>query len=250
MSIALKFENDDVVWLDAVTSYSESLSGRVTEHPVEDGTVISDSVIKDPANFSLNAVVSNADFCFNRPIDIILSPFVKNTANIEAARLNGNKPKSITKYLPDSLSSFFPVDIPEVVTSTTINDFASTVRTRITEAFDKGESITVVEYDNGEVKRSIPDLYLTSLTFNETVETGDALEVSMSIRKVVKVVLSSAVVGAVKLRKSYGDNAGGKTGSTTEDVSADKTTEETATTKDMDESLIYKGVIKPFVHGG
>ena len=106
MSITLAFENDDVVWIDAVTTFNESRSGRVTEHPVENGSVISDTIIKDAPSFSLSGIISNADLMFGRPLDIENYDGVLNQTAFYPVKISGNKPGSLSKLLPESVSFF------------------------------------------------------------------------------------------------------------------------------------------------
>jgi len=49
-----------VINLDATLSESHSRSAQVTEHPVEGGAVVSDHIIADPAEITINGVVTNS----------------------------------------------------------------------------------------------------------------------------------------------------------------------------------------------
>lgn len=218
MSIAIAFENEDVVWIDAVLSFGESLSGRVTEHPVEDGSVISDTVIKDAPSFSLSGIISNADLMFGRPLDIKNYGGVLNQTEFYPVNVSGNKPGKLSKLIPESVSFFTSEDTPSVEFDGDLSqfDFASKVKERFRAAQNNGEALTLVEYESGTIKDMKADLYIQNVSFNETPDTGDALEFSISLTKVVKVTLQSAKVGSV-FATNYGSNASGGAGGTTDE---------------------------------
>lgn len=216
MSITLAFENDDVVWIDAVTTFSESRAGRVTEHPVENGSVISDTIIKDAPSFSLSGIISNADLMFGRPLDIENYDGVLNQTAFYPVKISGNKPGSLSKLLPESVSFFVSEDTPSVEFDGDLSkfDFAAKVKERLRKAHNDGESLALMEFDSGLIKDMLVDLYIQNISFNETPDTGDALEFSLTLTKVVKVTLQSAKVGSVSAA-NYGSNASGSKSSTT-----------------------------------
>lgn len=54
--------NGDRLFIDAAVSVNRQFPNRVTSHPVEDGTDISDHVVNDPRVFSIEGVISDAAF--------------------------------------------------------------------------------------------------------------------------------------------------------------------------------------------
>ena len=56
MSISIMFEDESVLFVDAVTNYTKSRTSRVSEHPVDQARVIADHVAKDNLSLAIKIV--------------------------------------------------------------------------------------------------------------------------------------------------------------------------------------------------
>ena len=61
MTIAIKRENGDLIWFDAVTEFGRQYRGSVSSNPIETGGKITDHITTENPVFTLTAVVSDAD---------------------------------------------------------------------------------------------------------------------------------------------------------------------------------------------
>ena len=67
MTYAIKRNNGDILWFDAIEGFEETYSSSVTKHPIATGSLVSDHVVKDNPVLNLRGILSDADFNFNRP---------------------------------------------------------------------------------------------------------------------------------------------------------------------------------------
>ena len=205
--IALKLESGDVVWMDAVLSFSESYSSSVTKHQIESGSSISDHIIQDNAKFSISGVVSfvdfNKTFDFTRiPTDAI--PDSSNYTNLEfqptIVKIKTPQTNPLTKLLPDSIKQFIGNDSPPDVLMGTlafekssvsvyetlksiINGFTEVTADRKT--IKRKQVVSLIEFDTDfTVKNLFDNCVCTSLSFAQDPESGDALYPQMSFEQV------------------------------------------------------------------
>lgn len=226
MSIALQRSNGDLIWFDAILSYDRSYTSTVSKHPIESGATVVDNVTQENPRFSVNGVISNADFNTTRPI--INSADAKaygmsdrriyNSQPIPdgSAPVIGKGASSLLKYLPSSVSQFTGVQPPSVeVPDNQRPDWVFEVEDILTQIERNHELITILDFDfNGNVRRNIDDCYVNNVTFNETPETGDSFDVTMDIEQVTFVTLvetklsgktSSTVSKEAENKKNKGD---------------------------------------------
>lgn len=205
--IALKLESGDVVWMDAVLSFSESYSSSVTKHQIESGSSISDHIIQDNAKFSISGVVSfvdfNKTFDFTRiPVDAI--PDSSNYTNLEfqptIVKIKTPQTNPLTKLLPDSIKQFIGNDSPPDVLMGTlafekssvsvyetlksiINGFTEVTADRKT--IKRKQVVSLIEFDTDfTVKNLFDNCVCTSLSFAQDPESGDAIYPQMSFEQV------------------------------------------------------------------
>ena len=207
--IALKLESGDVVWMDAVLSFSESYSSSVTKHQIESGSSISDHIIQDNAKFSISGVVSfvdfNKTFDFTRiPIDAI--PDSSNYTNLEfqptIVKIKTPQTNPLTKLLPDSIKQFIGNDSPPDVlmgtlafekSSVSVYKTLKNIANGFTELTSDGRIVTrkqvvsIIEL-NTDFTVSKDNVFdncvCTSLSFAQDPESGDAIYPQMSFEQV------------------------------------------------------------------
>lgn len=228
MSIAIKWGQDNsdsagMLYMDAVTVYTQNYSGSVTKHPVDSGANITDHYIRDNPTFSISAVITSVDVSTgsylisdldgNSPYNVREAP---NAVNVESTD------KSVLqKYIPDSIGQFLPDSQPEVIVDSARADLLDQIRgalisltsgVRFNEQTAKLESnielVQLYEFDESNLlKRIINNLVITSIRFNEDANTGYALYAEIAFEQVTfvtleKVDIPKAVIAPVQRRAS------------------------------------------------
>ena len=193
MTIAIRRDNGDILWFDAIEGFDEALSSTVTKHPIATGGFVADHVTKDNPRFTLRGVLSDADFNYNRPMldyntaiigegfenttefpVVTRKQFVNNTPTNSPVSINSNK-NVFKSFLPESISQFTQTSIPEVVvTEQPKVKTASAVRLDLVHMRDQKETFTLVDFEDNLVRRSWPSCVFTNISFSENAEGGDA----------------------------------------------------------------------------
>jgi hypothetical protein len=201
MSIAIQRKNGDLIWFDAVVSYSRQYTSSVTKHPVESGGTITDNVSQDNPVFTISGVISNADFNTTRPF---INSADASTYKLSDRRIYNSQPiplgaqpvigsnvSPMMKYLPQSLNQFAGVRPPSVeVPDSQRPDWVYEVEEILTEMERSHELVTILDFSHiGFINKNIDDCYISSLSFSETTDTGDSFDVNMTIEKVQFVTL-------------------------------------------------------------
>lgn len=197
MTIAIRRENGDILWFDAVEGFDEALSSTVTKHPIATGGFIADHITKDNPRFTLRGILSDADFNYNRPqladeydgwqSVSVKKQYVNNSPVNSPVSINTNV-NTFKSFLPESISQFTNTSIPEVVvTEQPKVKTASAVRMDLVRMREMKESFTLVDFEDNLIRRSWPVCILTNLSFSETPDGGDsrALFPIMEIEQVV-----------------------------------------------------------------
>ena len=219
--IAIKLEFGDVIWMDAVLSFSESYSSSVTKHQIESGSSISDHIIEENAKFNLSGVVSNIDFNktfdFTRiPVDAISDSTNITNLEFQPSLLTIGSPLSnpLIKLLPDSVRQFIGGDSPasvemgvtlpgkttdvEEVLKSIVNGFVEVRQDR--KVIKRKQLVSVLEFNSDfTVKNSFDNCVCTSLSLNQDPDSGDAIYPQMSFEQVrfVELVATTFPTGLV-----------------------------------------------------
>lgn len=184
MTIAIRRENGDILWFDAIEGFDEVLSSTVTKHPIATGAFVADHITKDNPRFTLRGILSDADFNYNRPqlgddyegwqSVSVKKQYTNNTPVDSPVSINSNK-NVFKSFLPESIAQFTSTSIPEVVvTEQPKVKSASAVRLDLVRMRDMKESFTLVDFEDNLIRRSWPVCVFTNLSFSETPEGGDA----------------------------------------------------------------------------
>ncbi|ATW58385.1 hypothetical protein CNR37_00178 [Pseudomonas phage ventosus] len=215
MTYAIRRDNGDVLYFDAITSIEESYNAQITKHPLASGSYISDHTITDNKRFSLRAILSDADFNLNRPSEegwqsITDKQFVNNTETAVPVKVT-NEGAKWRSFLPEVVSQFTASTIPTVtVTPQSKVKTAHAVRFDLIDMFEKKESFTLVEYNTNLVSRAWPNVTMTSLSFAEDADTGDGLFPNIEMEQAVYTNVENVLI---KIKTV--PNKGRKTGTTT-----------------------------------
>lgn len=213
-SIAILRENGDLIYFDAITTYSERYSGALSTHPLESGGVVTDHTTTNNTTIQLSGIISDADFNLTRPYitsdvstnwGINNKTFVNNKPLIAGPTIQ--TPSNLTRLLPESVSQFMATTIPQVTpTRQERPKVAAKIRKELIEMAGgigavssrtedinlgsvnangkmrgKPEIFSLVNFEDGTITGVIKNCVFTSLDFTETAETGDALYPVMSI---------------------------------------------------------------------
>ena len=193
MTLALYFpKTEDVLYLDSVTDYTKDRRSNISSFPVDSSSLITDHTSKDNPSFSIRGIISSADF---------------NSQYVEALDDEGNVIDPDARSLVDplaiidqsNLTSFLPGSVQQFLGSTNTSRVESdefrgylhqVARDRLERAWDETEYITVLDYDfDFQVGRSssiriIEDCLIESYRDSESVDSGDALQFNINLRKV------------------------------------------------------------------
>lgn len=191
MTIAVLRANGDLIWFDAITSFSERYAGTVSSHPLESGNVISDHTTINNLVMTLSGIISDADFNMTRPtitdsdannFHISNKQFVNNSP-VEKPVVINFKP-GIGQYLPDSIAKFLTPSTPDVQVPDYNRPMAALgIKDRLTDMQRKAESFSLVDFHGDKIWRVLRDCVITSLDFTENVESGEAIFPNMTIEQ-------------------------------------------------------------------
>ena len=237
MSVAIQRKDSGLIWFDAVLQLNRSLSGSVSQHPLEDGTVITDHTTIDNERFTISGVLSDADFNNSRPTLDTRNLEITNKQWINDTPVNGgvfstqfsnvfiNDPSAFGATLPEFVNQFISEQRPTViVTGITKVKPATVVANELVEMFNNREVFDVLDFREGVLVAIYNNCVMTGLSFNEDAESGDAVFPEISIER-VKYALSASVKIA---KRSTSPGAAGK-----QNKGAQGATE-TSTEKDLD----------------
>ncbi|PKA72868.1 hypothetical protein ATI02_5969 [Pseudomonas baetica] len=212
MTYAIRRDNGDVLWFDAITDVAEDYRATVSKHPLSSGSFVSDHTTVDNKKFFIRGILSDADFNLNRPSDegwrsVTDKQYVNNT---ETA-----KPVVITQegarwrsFIPEVVSQFTASTIPTVtVTPQAKVKTAHAVRSDLIQILEDREPFTLVEYNSNLVARSWSNVVMTGLTFEEDADTGEGLFPSMQMEQVV---YTDQLAITIAIRSNKGRQSGVK----------------------------------------
>lgn len=190
MTYAIRRQNGDVLWFDAITEIAEDYTATVSKHPLSTGSFVSDHTTVDNKKFNIRAVLSDADFNLNRPSEegwrnVSDKQYTNDTqtAKIVVIKQEGAKWRS---FLPEVVSQFTASTIPTVtVTPQSKVKTAHAVRLDLISLLEDREAFTLVEYSTNLVARSWENMVMTSLSFTEDPDTGEGLFPVMQMEQVV-----------------------------------------------------------------
>ncbi|MNY04915.1 hypothetical protein D3C86_1376180 [compost metagenome] len=238
MSLALRWgvdpgDDGGFIYLDAVTLYTQSYRGKVTNHPVDFGGNITDHFIRDNPTFRISAVITGADigpesFAIRDPDNNV--PF-NSEPQPTALSVNSTDQSILNKFIPDSIGQFLPASTPDVIVDGPRDDVMELVRQFLTELMSgkvynpstgqydpKVQLVRLYEYDGIILRNVVNNLVMTEITFKEDANNGYALFCDISFQQVTfaflkKTVIPKDVQNALK-KKASGKASKGKQDST------------------------------------
>lgn len=240
MSLALKWDDENgggLIYFDAVTSYSQDYSGKVTQHPIDAGGNVTDHYFKSNPRFKIGGVISGIDISTGTYLIQDLEgnlPYNANEAPTPVS-INSTDQSLLNKFLPDSIGQFLSDDTPEVVVESARTDLLEQIREALisltsgeiinneTGQFNPNiQLIDLYEYDGFKLSRVVNRLVMTNVSFRETPDSGYALYCDFSFEQVTFASLKKAdipqdVRNSLK-KKAAPKSSKGKQDSTVQDV--------------------------------
>lgn len=231
MSLAIRFGDDEnvdtpqgIVYFDAVTKYGSAYKGSLTSHAIGSGGKVSDHFIRDNPTYSFTGVVSAADISISK---VFLKDengyYPDNVSQIDLPPVrikdNGN---NLISLLPDAISSFFVDAIPTVQVDPTPRRFTlRQIKSSLETLFAKDgiTFVTLLEYRGKVLEKDgiTPNLVMTSLSFNEDSESGDALYVDITLELPTITALATTQLSKSDLKKFNADKVAAEVASAAAD---------------------------------
>lgn len=213
MTYAIRRNNGDVLFFDAITSIEEAYTAQITKHPLSDGSLISDHTIVENKKFTLRAVLTDADFNYDRPEvqdsreGVADKQFVNSTETLVPVVIKSDAPKW-KSFLPEVVSQFTSSTIPTVtVTPQDKVKAAAAVKEDLIQMLHTKESFSL--HDIQSTYRIWNNVVMTGLSFTEDANTGEGLFPVIQMEQA-----SYTDVESVTIKLRTVPNKGRKTGET------------------------------------
>jgi len=231
--IILKNKNSDFIYLDVVTKYSQTLSSKVSQHPVDGLGVISDHITQENPKLSITGFLSGADFNFSKPrlssedrgFIGIGQIVVDSDIATEIQVSNDDNP---TNLLPDVVGQFFSDTLPEVTGLSENRKDSYTEKAlflKLESLYLNRDVLSVFEFNDGAVVDSfLVDVVITNLTIKESTETGDALAFDITLEQITfaKLLETRVPVDVAEDRQNQVKEEAAKGDKSTNEVAADE----------------------------
>jgi len=176
-------KSSDTVVFSSVTSFDESYSGKITEHPVENDSKITDHFVKDSEKFKISGVVSDYDFL--------------NPNKTTAQKIEGYDDvflrSAVTATFENGVLTTYGAVIPAQLTMDVVKQKLYTIQR-------SGSMCTILMYsDTNNIIDYKLNCVMTSLGFKEDENTGYAIYPEMSFEqvKVVRVAVEQVEKGKI-----------------------------------------------------
>lgn len=203
MTIAIKRNNGNLIWFDAVTSFDRRFSGAVSKHPLESGSVLTDHTTVENEVISLSGVWSDADFNINRPtIDqqqgelwgVTNKQFVNSTPSVGGIVISDDD--TITPFLPEVVGQFVKTSAPKVYMPPASSKVrpAESLKSEVIEMFNSREDFTLLDFQRGIIKDAYTNCVITSLDFAESPDSGNAVYPVFTIERVKYAYISNVQI--------------------------------------------------------
>ena len=247
MSLGLKYTSDTTddgesffIVFDAITSYTKTIKGSLTKHPVAGGKLITSNYTRDNPTFGFTGVISYADI--SNIYELIRDEdggLADNLIEQPSAVQVSENTSTLTNLIPASIGQFLPDSNANVSMDFERNNYKDFVA-QILERLMSGEKydektkrfktfirpIKLYEFLGPTIYKIIPDVVLTSYAVTESVDTGDALICDLEFEQIKFVSLRTSalpkdVVGALKKKATAKQNKGAVNSKKTSVLDAD-----------------------------
>lgn len=221
------------IFLDAVTAYTQSHTGKVTSHPIDGAGLISDHFVKENSKFNITAVITAVDISTtnfliedpegNTPINTRIAPSKVSIESTDNSVLSRLIPSSIGQFFSD-VKPIVVVDGAredqlEQIRGLLVNLMSGVIFNEKTKQFDPNiQLVTLYEFDGIMLRRPVYNLVLTNMVFREDQNTGYGLYCNFTLEQVTfallkKTTIPKDVANSIS-KKSSGKASKGKQDST------------------------------------
>ena len=218
MSIALKSESGDFIYLDVVTGYSHTFQSQVSQHPVDGSGTVSDNVTKQNLVVKLKGFITGADFNSGKPKDLSAEDrkFIGVGQVVVESDIAGvievKSEDSLNSLLPGFASQFFTDVLPTIegISEGRNSSYSEAVLFKVLEGFhDDKENLTIFEFDSGARVGQRTDMFITGLSLSEAAESGDAIQFDITLEHITFSSLLEVIV-ETETAPAFENKAGGK----------------------------------------
>lgn len=187
------------IYLDAVTAYTQSHTGKVTSHPIDGAGLISDHFIRQNSKFNITAVITAVDISTttyliedpegNIAFNAHIAPAPVSIQSTDNGVLNRLIPSSIGQFFPD-VKPIVTVDIRredqlDQIELILRNLMSGEVFNEKTKQFDPNiQLITIYEFDGAIIRKPQINLVMTSMLVREDQNTGYGLYCNFTFEQV------------------------------------------------------------------
>jgi hypothetical protein len=210
MSFAIQRQDNTLIWFDCVESFTKSFPATVSKYPIAAGSVgsgasftISDHVAAGNPALSLKVVLSDVDFNTTRPIGFNILNNSPVNQGVAGENVIIENTVGLSQYLPESISQFFGSDDPEVslASMSTKAKSAISIQSDLEQMSINGERFTLIGFMDGVIRDIYYDCVFTSVDYDEGVDTGDSISVSLQIEQ-IRIAYVSETTAPVQKRKT------------------------------------------------
>lgn len=207
MSLVLQFGNNGgpedisaVYYINAVESYTKTVNGKLSKHPLDSGVSISDHFISENMTFNIRGVITSADITF--------AAYTTNFAAVGANNIQmGEPPISVTvddgktllnQFLPDVIGQFLSPVEPEVFgdespVAEAGPSFSEFIEKMILDVIYNPTSqtyrnsivpVSLYEMEGNQYSKApYTNLVVTDFRVNETPDTGNGCHFDMTLEQ-------------------------------------------------------------------
>jgi hypothetical protein len=151
--------------VDATISDTRNFAAKITNRPIEDGTSISDSIILENPEFTIEGIITNTPTVIAQDSDVTVDPdfrFLKNVGD----------------FFNLNTSEYEKIKVSEVK----INDTPPVLKAyQFLQNLYKGKKLFSLQFSGFD---QIDDLVVSNLKYVFTSETGEALHFYLDIKQV------------------------------------------------------------------
>jgi hypothetical protein len=197
------------IFMDAVTAYTQSHTGKVTSHPIDGAGLISDHFVKDNSKFNVSAVITAVDIATEN--FLIEDPEGNAALNTRVApsavSVQSTDNSVLSRLIPSGIGQFFSDTKPTVIVDSSREDQLEQVRGLLTNLmsgvifnektsqFDPNiQLVTLYEYDGILLRKPVYNLVITSIVFREDQNTGYGLYCNFSFEQVTFALLKKTTI--------------------------------------------------------
>lgn len=181
------------VYFDAVQKYTKEYKGKVTEHPIDRKSNVSDHYIRQNPKIHIQGYISGVDLHNKSNLDSAVGARGSHSPdNATPAPRPVSVGSRVDNALPTSLSQYFstPSPLPDLDRTGQGMELIERVKDAMEKVVGGSSSdikiplVTVYEYTGRMITKVERGLCITSLVFEEDPDSGDALYCDMTLEKI------------------------------------------------------------------